>query len=188
MKSFGIVMLGAACLVSCVVADCYWEVGCTNTKRKGRQYNVGQKWRPSSNSCYNCKCILAKKFVLECLEVAETQSQSVKKSQISARLSNPVRFAQEENVKITAKEAATKECAPTPAPTYNWSTGTFQPITYRTVHYYYTRKESRCCSLYFAPISVHPLCKVVKVGKCGTKVVLKSNPKESCNMAMSFRG
>nr|XP_039272683.1 uncharacterized protein LOC120346949 [Styela clava] len=174
------------CLIVCVTADCFREIGCS---RKGKEFEIGKRWRSREHQCHSCKCVEAKKYVLECQVAIEKKiKDSVKKSKLSAHFDTSIQYAEDEDVKITEKEAKDKKCPPTKAPTYNWATGTFDPFTYKTVYYYYTRKESRCCSRSVHFTNIHPSCKVVKVNKCRSKVVKKSNPKERCFMSMSFKG
>ncbi|XP_039274594.1 uncharacterized protein LOC120348515 [Styela clava] len=177
------------CIIVYVAADCYQEAGCSNSHGNDKIYKVGQRWRPDSVSCYTCKCISTKKFVLACLEaVNKKPNLSVKKSQMSARFESPVTYTPDEDIEIPREEANTKECSPTRAPIYNWATGTFEPITYKMVYYYYTEKKSRCCSRFMNFTNVHPSCKVVKINKCRSIVVRRDNPNERCNRAMSLIG
>nr|XP_039274595.1 uncharacterized protein LOC120348516 [Styela clava] len=187
MNSWIMISLFVATAIVCVSADCYREDGCSNTNDK--EFRIGKRWKPKSNPCYTCKCIKTKKFVLACLEaVNKKRNLSVKKSQLSARFESPVNFAPDEDIEITEKEAKTKECSPTRAPIYNWAVGTFEPITYKMVYFYYKRKESRCCSRFMNFTNVHLSCKVVRISKCRSIVVKRENPKERCNKPMSFTG
>ncbi|XP_039270618.1 uncharacterized protein LOC120345291 [Styela clava] len=175
-------------LIGYVAAACYREVGCSSTWGKGRTYRIGQRWKPKSDPCYVCKCVKAKKIVLKCQVAIDEHPKTVKKSLLSARFESMSVNAKNEDIKITRKEAKTIECPPIRAPIYNWATGTFEPITYKNVYYYYIRRVSSCCSRFIGYTSVHPACKVVKISKCRSKAVRKDNPQERCNLSMRYVG
>ncbi|XP_039274153.2 uncharacterized protein LOC120348098 isoform X1 [Styela clava] len=178
-----------ACTISCITADCYIDNGCPNTKTKKKEYRIGQRWRPNSDPCYTCKCVKSKEYVLACLEAINQKPKlSFKKSELIATFESTIRYAADEEMEINEREVKTKQCSPIRAPVYNLSTSKFESITYKTVYYFYTRKESRCCSRFSYFTNVHASCKVVKIGRCRSKLVKKENPKERCNMPMALIG
>ncbi|XP_039273210.2 uncharacterized protein LOC120347344 [Styela clava] len=182
MNSAFLIVLIIACCIGCVVSVCYREVGCVNTRKKYRDYKIGQRWKSSSDPCYSCKCIKRKKFAMACLEPVNKRTElSVRKSLFTGRFESSVNYNLSEDRRIS--ELETMECPPTPIPVYNWTTGTFEPT--KIVYYYYIRKVSRCCSRFTKFSYVHPSCKVVKISRCQSKAVMKNNPRKICGKRMS---
>ncbi|XP_039272650.2 uncharacterized protein LOC120346920 [Styela clava] len=183
-------ILSVALVVVCVSADCYRQIGCEDKKRKS-EYEYGQRWKPSTNPCYRCSCYEAKRYVLGCQKAVEKESSrafSVKKSAFIARLYKLPTEQQFEDIEITREEAKTIECDPVPGPIFNIKTEKFQNRIYRNVYYYYTEKQSQCCSRTIAYRSIHPSCEAVQISECRWKVVQKDHPTEPCNGPMSFVG
>lgn len=187
---FLVALLSVSCVVVCVAADCYRQYGCEDKKRNTK-YEAGQRWKPSTNPCYRCYCYEAKRYVLGCQKAVEEDlpyTSSVKKSAFIARLYRLPSQQEDEDVEISQEEAKTIECELVPGPTYNSVTGEFEDRIYRNIYYYYTVKQSQCCSRTLAYRSVHPSCEAVQISECRWKVVQKENPTEPCNAAMSFVG
>lgn len=99
------------------------------------------------HSCCTSNYMICHPFQRGCQEeVREPVARMLKKSAIFETIYNSPDHSHDEEVEVSKDEADKVVCKPTPGPTFNWETWTFEYPILKNVYFYYNELQSQCCN------------------------------------------